>query len=75
MSPTGTDVNIVLWISVTGIYGEAARCHLQRALNQVLRDTNPIAFDPGPSFFENIAGLFMMNLETDILQYMEYAVK
>jgi hypothetical protein len=74
MSPTGTDVNIVLWISVTGIYGEAARCHLQRALNQVLRDTNPIAFDPGPSFFENIAGFIVMYLEADILQNMEHAI-
>jgi hypothetical protein len=40
-----------------------------------LRDANPLSFDPGPRFFKNIAGFFMMNLEADILQNMEYAVK
>jgi hypothetical protein len=40
-----------------------------------LRDANPIAFDPGPRFFENITGFIVMYLEADILQNMEHAIE
>ena len=64
--PAGADADVMLWVSVAGIEGKAARRHPEGFLDQVGGDAHPFAIHPGPCFLEYVAGFFVLDVETGV---------
>jgi len=73
VSAARTDIDIMFGVAIPRIEGEAARRHLQRLLYQVGGQPNPQAVHPCASLFKNLAGLFVVHIQTGGLQYVQDA--